>query len=50
MLEGRKEEEKRKKWKEIEKHAGFHPQEETPSTKVWDVTEATRAIKDMGID
>lgn len=31
MLEGRKEEEERKQWEEIEKHARFYPQEETPS-------------------
>jgi len=31
MLEGRKDEEERKKWPEIEKHVGFYPQEETPS-------------------
>ena len=37
MLEGIKEEEERKQWEEIEKHARFYPQEETPSTEAWDV-------------
>jgi len=50
LLEGKKEEEERKQWEEIEKNAGFYPQEETPSTKSWDVKEATRAMKDMDID
>jgi len=30
FLESRKEEEERKNWEEIEKNAGFYPQEETP--------------------
>ena len=50
MLEGRKEEEERKKWEEIYKHARFYPQEENTSTEAWDVREATREIKDMDID
>lgn len=50
LLEGRKEEEEIEQWEEIEKNAGFYPQEETPSTQAWDVKEATRAMKDMDID
>jgi len=50
MLEGRKEEEERNQCEEIEKHAKFYPQEETPSTDTWDVREATTSIKYMGID
>lgn len=50
MLKGRKEEEEIKKWEEIEKYAGFYPQEETPSSEAQDVREATRAMKYMDID
>jgi len=31
MLEGRKEEEERKQWEEIERKAGFYAQEEEPT-------------------
>lgn len=47
---GRNEEEERKQWEYIEKNAGFYPQESTPSTKPWDVKEATGAMKHMHID
>ena len=50
MLEGRKEEEERKQWEEIDKNVGFYPQEETSSTEAWDIREATRYMKDMDID
>jgi len=50
LSEGEKEEEERKQWEEIKKHAGFYPQEETASTEAWDVKEATRTMNDMGID
>jgi len=50
ILEGRNEEEERKKWEEIEKHAIFYPQENDTSTEVWSVIEATREMKDMNID
>jgi len=50
MLEGRKEEEGRKKWEEIERKVGFYAHEEEPTTEAWDVMEATRAMIDMDID
>jgi len=50
LSEGRKEEEERKLWEEIEKHVGFYPQEENPSFEAWDVRQATRAMKDIDID
>ena len=50
MLEGRKEEEERKQWEEIERKAGFYSQEEETTSEAWDVKEATRAMKDMDID
>jgi len=50
MLEGRKEEKERKQWEEIERKARFYAQEEEITTEVWDVREATRAMKDMDID
>ena len=50
MLEGRKEEEEKRQWEEVERKAGFYEQEEETKTKAWDVREATRAMKDMDID
>ena len=50
MLEGRKEEEERNQWEEVEKNVGFYAQEEETTTEAWDVREATRAMKDMDID
>lgn len=50
MLEGRNEEEERKHWEEIERNAGFYPQEEETTAEAWDVMEATKAMKDMDID
>jgi len=50
LLEGRKEEEERNKWEEIEKNQWFYPQEETLSTEFLDVINATRAMKDMDTD
>jgi len=35
---------------EVEKKAGFYAQEEEATSKAWDLTEATRAMKDMDID
>ena len=50
MLEGRKEDEERKKWEEIERKARLYAQEEETTAEAWDVREATRAVKDMDID
>ena len=50
MLEGKKEEEERKQWEEIERKVGFYSQEEETTTEARDVREATRAMKDMDID
>lgn len=50
LQEGRKEEEARKQWEDIEKNVGFYAQEDTPYKEAWDVKEATRAMKDMDID
>jgi len=50
MSEGRKEEEERKHWEEIERKAGFYSQEEETTTEAWDVRESTREMKEMDID
>ena len=50
MLEGRKEEEEKRQWEEVERKSGFHAQEEETTVEAWDVREATRAMKDMDID
>jgi len=50
MLEGRKEEEEKRQWEEVENKIGFYEQEEETTTEAWDVREATRAMKDMDID
>ena len=50
MLEGRKEEEERKQWEEIERNARFYPLEEETATEAWNVREATKAMKDMDIN
>ena len=50
MLEERKEEEEKWQWEEVERKVGFYEQEEETTTEAWDVTEATRSIKDMDID
>jgi len=50
MLEGRRQEEERKKWEEIEGKAGFYSHEEGTTAEAWDVREATREMKDMDID
>ena len=49
-IEGRKKEEERKQWEEIDNNAGLYPQEETQSIEGWDIRETTRAMKDMDID
>ena len=50
MLEGRKEEEEKRQWEEVEKKVGFYEQEEETTAEAWDVRDATRAMKDMDID
>ena len=50
MLEGRKDEEEKWQWEEVERKASFYQQEEEATAEAWDVKEATRAIKDMDID
>ena len=50
MLEGRKQEEEKRQWEELERKEGFYAQEEETTTEAWDVREATRAMKDMDID
>ena len=50
ILEGRKEEEERNKWEEIERKARFYSWEEETTTEEWDVRENNRAMKDMDID
>ena len=49
-LEGRKEEEEKRQWEEVQNKAGFYEQEEETATKAWDVGEAIRAMKEMDID
>ena len=50
MLEGRKEEEEKRQWEEVERKADFYEQEEETTAEAWDVIEATWAMKDMDID
>ena len=50
MLEGRKEDEERKEWKEVKRKQRFYAQEEETTGEAWDVKEATRVMKDMDID
>ena len=50
MLEGRKEEEEKWQWEEVERKVGFYKQEEETIIEAWDVIEATKAMKDMDID
>ena len=50
MLEGRKEEEEKRQWEEVERKVGFYKQEEETKTEAWDVREATKAMKDMDIN
>jgi len=50
MLEGRKEEEENRQWKEVERKESFYKQEEETITEAWDVREATKAMKDMDND
>ena len=50
MLEGRKEEEEKRQWVEVEKKAGFYEQEEETTVEAWDLRVATKAMKDMDID
>ena len=50
MLEGRKEEEEKRQWEEVERKAGFYKQEEETTAEAWDVTEATKSMKNMDID
>jgi len=50
MLKGRKEEEEKGQWEEVERKVVFYKQEEETTTEAWDVREATRAMKDMDID
>jgi len=50
LQEGRYEAEEHKEWTQIEKNAGFYPQEGKPSEEPWDVEEGTGAMKEMHID
>jgi len=50
MLEGRKKEEKKRQWEEIDRKIGFYDKEEKTTSKAWDTREATRAIKDEETD
>jgi len=50
MLEGRKEEEEKRQWEEVERKASFYKQEEETIVEIGDVREATRTIKEMDID
>ena len=50
LQEGVNEAEERKEWTEIEKNAGFYPQEGTSSKEPWDVREATRAMNELHIN
>ena len=50
ILEGRKEEEEKRQWEEVERKSGFYEQEEETMAEAWDVKEATKAMKDIDID
>ena len=50
LLEGRKEEEEKQQWEEVDRKAGFHDKEEDLTSEAWDVREAIMAIKDEEMD
>ena len=50
MLEGRKEEEEKQQWEEVDMKARFYDKEEEITSEAWDVREATKAIKDEEMD
>ena len=50
MLEGRKEEEEKEQWKEIDRKEGFYGEHDQTISEAWDAREATRAMKDEEID
>ena len=50
MLEGRREEEEKEQWKDIDRKAGFYGEYEQTTLEAWNVREAARAIKDEEID
>ena len=50
ILEGRKEEEEKRQWEEVERKESLYAQEEETTIEAWDVREATKAMKDMDID
>ena len=50
MLEGRREEEEKEQWKDIDRKTRFYGEHEQTTSKAWNNREATRAIKDEEID
>ena len=50
MLEGRREEEEKEQWEEIDRKEGLYDKEEETTSEAWDAREATRAIKDEEMD
>jgi len=50
MLEGRREEEEKEQWKDIDRKVGFYGKHEQNTSEAWNAREATRAMKDQEID
>ena len=50
MFEGKREEEEKEQWKEIDRKAGFYREHELTTSKAWNAREVTRAMKDQEID
>lgn len=50
LLEGVKEEEEQKQWKEVDRKVDFHDREEDITLEACDVREVVKAIKDDELD
>ena len=50
MLEGRREEQEKEQWKDINRKVGFYVEHEQTTSEAWNAREATRAMKDQEID
>jgi len=50
MMEGKREEEEKEQWKDIDRKAGFYGEHEQTTSEAWNAREATRAMKDQEID
>ena len=50
VLEGRKKEEKKRQWEQVERKVCFYAQEEESTIEAWDVREATKSMNHMEIN